>query len=345
MKLKLGRRKRMKTYRVGVVGCGGIAQVHGAVLRDLEGVELVACADIRRERAEDFAQKYGGKAYDSMEAMLEVEALDAVHLCTPHYLHTPMAKLAAGRGIHVFTEKPPVISWDQWREFQELEKAPGRVGVCFQNRYNKSVLMVETLLATGQAGRVLGARAFVTWHREAPYYTESGWRGSLETEGGGVLINQSIHTLDLLVRFLGKPTQVEATMTNHHLRGVIEVEDTMEAYLTFGDVHALFYATTAHCVDSPVLIELECEKVTIRMEEGELRLAWKDGTRQDFSLVPPKSPATGKAYWGASHGLCIRDFYECLRKNLPFLNSISGVRDTVELMLETYRSASGGCSR
>ena len=83
MKLKLGRRKRMKTYRVGVVGCGGIAQVHGAVLRDLEGVELIACADIRRERAEDFAQKYGGKAYDSMEAMLEAEDLDAVHLCTP----------------------------------------------------------------------------------------------------------------------------------------------------------------------------------------------------------------------------------------------------------------------
>ena len=155
MKCKLGRRKGMKTYRVGVVGCGGIAQVHGAVLRDLEGVELIACADIRRERAEDFAQKYGGKAYDSMEAMLEAEDLDAVHLCTPHYLHTPMAKLAAGRGIHVFTEKPPVISWDQWREFQELEKAPGRVGVCFQNRYNKSVLMVETLLATGQAGPLL----------------------------------------------------------------------------------------------------------------------------------------------------------------------------------------------
>ena len=326
----------MKTYRVGLVGCGGIAQVHGAALQELPGVELAACADIRPERARDFAEKYGGRAYASLEAMLEGERLDSLHICTPHSLHTPMAKLAAGRGLHVFTEKPPVIRWDQWREFQELEKAPVRVGVCFQNRYNQSVHLLKEVLASGEAGKVLGARAFVTWHREAPYYTESGWRGSLETEGGGVLINQSIHTLDLLVRFLGKPTQVEATMTNHHLRGVIEVEDTLEAYLTFGDVHALFYATTAHCVDSPVLIELECEKVTIRMEEGELHLAWKDGTRQDFSLVPPKSPAAGKAYWGASHGLCIRDFYESLRKNLPFLNSISGVRDTVELMLETY---------
>ena len=335
----------MKTYRVGLVGCGGIAQVHGAALQELPGVELTACADIRPERARDFAEKYGGRAYASLEEMLEGERLDSLHICTPHSLHTPMAKLAAGRGIHVFTEKPPVIRWDQWREFQELEKAPVRVGVCFQNRYNQSVHLLKEVLASGEAGKVLGARAFVTWHREAPYYTESGWRGSLKTEGGGVLINQSIHTLDLLVQFLGKPTYAEAAMSNHHLGGVIEVEDTMEAYLTFGDVHALFYATTAHCVDSPVLIELECEKVTIRMEEGELHLAWKDGTRQDFSLVPPKSPAAGKAYWGASHGLCIRDFYESLRKNLPFLNSISGVRDTVELMLETYRSASGVSSR
>lgn len=196
----------MKTYRVGVVGCGGIAQVHGAVLQDLEGVELIAARTSAGSGRRTSPKSTAARPTIRWRPCWRPEDLDAVHLCTPHYLHTPMAKLAAGRGIHVFTEKPPVISWDQWREFQELEKAPGRVGVCFQNRYNKSVLMVETLLATGQAGRVLGARAFVTWHREAPYYTESGWRGSLETEGGGVLINQSIHTLDLLVRFLGKPT-------------------------------------------------------------------------------------------------------------------------------------------
>ena len=84
----------MRDFRVGVVGCGGIAQVHGAVLQNLEGVELAACADIRPERAQAFAQNYGGKAYNSMDAMLAGEQLDAVHLCTPHYLHTPMAKLA-----------------------------------------------------------------------------------------------------------------------------------------------------------------------------------------------------------------------------------------------------------
>lgn len=329
----------MSDFRVGVVGCGGIAQVHGAVLQHLEGVELVACADIRPERAQAFAENFGGKAYDSMEAMLEGEQLDAVHLCTPHYLHTPMAKLAVERGLHVFTEKPPVINREQWEQFQELEKAPVRVGVCFQNRYNRSVGLMKDVLRSGKAGKVLGARAFVTWHREAPYYTESGWRGALDTEGGGVLINQSVHTLDLLGQFLGRADRVEAVMANHHLKNVIQVEDMMEAYLQFGEASALFYATTAYCADSPVLVEVVCENATLRMEEQEVTLTWKDGTKEHFQLAAPKSPATGKAYWGASHGLCIADFYHCVRKNQPFRNDIPGIRDTAELMLAMYESA------
>ena len=332
----------MNTCRVGVVGCGGIAQVHGGVLRELPGVELAACADIRPERAQAFAETFGGVPYPSLEEMLEKERLDCLHLCTPHYLHTPMAKLAAERGIHVFTEKPPVMNRAQWEEFQALEQAPVRVGVCFQNRYNQSVHLLKEVLASGEAGKVLGARAFVTWHREAPYYTESGWRGSLETEGGGVLINQSIHTLDLLVQFLGRAKGVEAAMANHHLKGVIEVEDTLEAYLDFEGAHALFYATTAHCADSPVLVELACENVTMRMEEQEVALSWKDGTKEHFSLALPKSPATGKAYWGASHGLCIGDFYHCLETGERFINDIPGIRDTAELLLATYQSAREG---
>ena len=97
-------------------------------------------------------------------------------------------------------------------------------------------------------------------------------------------------------------------MSNHHLKGVIEVEDMMEAYLQFGEANALFYATTAHCADSPVLVELVCENVTIRMEEQEVTLTWADGTKeQHFSLAQPTA-AGGKAYWGASHSLCIGIF-------------------------------------
>lgn len=332
----------MKSYRVGVVGCGGIAQVHGAVLRDLESVELIACADSKPERAQAFAGKFGGTPYSSLEAMLEHEHLDCLHLCTPHYLHTPMAQLAVGRGIHVFTEKPPVIDRAQWAEFQALEQAPVRVGVCFQNRYNASVQLLHRVLDSGRAGKLLGARAFVTWRREAPYYTESGWRGSLQTEGGGVLINQSIHTMDLLGQFLGRARQVEATMANHHLKGVIQVEDTMEAYIDFGGPGALFYATTAHCADAPVLVELTCENATLRMEERQVHITWKDGGEERHSFPAGQPAAGGKAYWGNSHGLCISDFYRCLGTGERFPNDIPGIRDTAELMLAAYQSAREG---
>lgn len=329
----------MAPLKSAVVGCGGIAQVHSAVLHELNTAELTAFCDIRPERAEALAKQYGGRAYSSLEELLAKETPDVIHLCTPHVLHTPMAKAAAERGIHIFTEKPPVINEAQWEEFRALGQKV-RVGVCFQNRYNRSVRYLKELLTSGEPGRLLGARAFVTWHREAPYYTESGWRGSLATEGGGVLINQSIHTLDLLGQFLGRANSVDATLTNHHLKDIIEVEDMLEARIDFGGIPAVFFATTGHCTDSPVLLELVCEACTIRMEEQEVTVFRKDGSKERKELPhEPGSPMVGKSYWGTSHGLCISDFYESVLSGKPFPNDIPGVTDTVELMLAAYRSA------
>lgn len=331
----------MKKMKCAVIGCGSIAQVHGAALHAMENAEITAFADIRPERARQMAGQYGGRAYDSLEALLEKEQPEVVHLCTPHYLHTPMAELCARRGLHVFTEKPPVISWEQWERFQALEGRV-RVGVCFQNRYNRSVQLFRQLLGSGRTGRLLGARAFVTWRRDAPYYTESGWRGRLATEGGGALINQSIHTLDLLTQFFGPAGGAEASLANRHLAGVTEVEDTLEAAIDFGGRTALFYATTNHCADSPVLLELACENATLRMEEEHVSLFWKDGAVEHRTLPPADGGLpVGKSYWGSSHGLCIRDFYRCVEEGAPFGNDIPGVRDTIELMLKIYDKARG----
>lgn len=325
-----------RIFRCGIVGCGGIAQVHGETLYRLPGVKLAACADIRPERAAAMGEKYGCRAYSSLEEMLEKEELDALHICTPHYLHVPMAEATLAKGLAVFTEKPPAISWEQWKRFSDLEKK-GFLSVCFQNRYNDSVQYLKEILSSGEMGKIQGARAFVTWSRDKAYYTESGWRGSLATEGGGVLINQSVHTLDLLVQFLGRADWAEARIANHHLKGVIEVEDTMEAYADFGGVPVLFYATTAYCANSPVLLELSCEKGTLRMAETRVEWIHTDGSREEKDFA--RRETLGKDYWGSGHGRCIDDFYGCLRRGEKPPIPPSSVKDTAELMLCLYESA------
>ena len=327
-----------------IVGCGNIGAVHAESIRRLEGASLCAAADIRPERAASYAEKYGCRAYASLEEMLEKERPDVLHICTPHYLHVPMTAYALQRGIHVFCEKPPVISEEQLDALTRAAAGgPGRAGFCFQNRYNPGVLFIRELLASGRLGKVKGARGIVTWNRGEAYYTQSGWRGRLETEGGGALINQSIHTMDLLGVFLGKPVSVEAQTANHHLPGVIEVEDMMEAYIRYADAAACFYATTAYTEDAPPLIELSCEKGIVRMEDPEVTIIWPDGRREHPETV--RKQALGKSYWGSGHLDCIADFYRCLRTGERFAQELDGVRDTVRLMLAAYRSAAKGGNR
>ena len=327
-----------------IVGCGNIGAVHAESIRRLEGVSLCAAADIRPERAASYAEKYGCRAYASLEEMLEKERPDVLHICTPHYLHVPMTAYALQRGIHVFCEKPPVISEEQLDALtRAAAEGPGRAGFCFQNRYNPGVLFIRELLASGRLGKIKGARGIVTWNRGEAYYTQSGWRGRLETEGGGALINQSIHTMDLLGVFLGKPVSVEAQTANHHLPGVIEVEDMMEAYIRYADAAACFYATTAYTEDAPPLIELSCEKGIVRMEDPEVTIIWPDGRREHPETV--RKQALGKSYWGSGHLDCIADFYRCLRTGERFAQDLDGVRDTIRLMLAAYRSAAKGGNR
>lgn len=324
--------------RVGIVGCGGIAHVHAQVLEHMEDMELAAFADIRPERAEEFADRLGGNAYASLKETLEKEKLDALHICTPHHLHVPMAIEALEKGLDVVMEKPPAISKEQQAQLREvLEKHPERqLGVSFQNRYNPGTQLVRRFLTEKIYGKVLGARAFVTWKRDVPYYTESGWRGTWKTEGGGVLINQSIHTLDLLRYLLGEPKSVEGRVVNHHLKEVIEVEDTAEAYIEFPDCHALFYATTAYCTDSPVVVEIVCENAVLRIEGDEVTVAenGKKPVKQEF----PPLPHVGKNCWGASHQALIGDFYRCLENGTHFGIDFEEACRTLNLMLGIYES-------
>lgn len=325
--------------RSGIVGCGIIAVMHADVIRGLVDNELVAVADIDFEKSEGFAKEYGGKGcnpYSSLEEMCSNESIDVLHICTPHYLHVPMAIYALEHGINVFMEKPPAISREQLNLLNKVKKDK-LLGICFQNRFNESTKAVLDLLKDPEVGKVKGARAFVTWNRSKEYYSDGPWRGSWELEGGGALINQSIHTLDLLVQFMGKPIRSEASMHNHHLKGVIDVEDTVEAYIEFQKGPVLFYATTANYSNSPVLIELECENATIRIEGTDVTKVNPDGMKENITFH--KGVSLGKDYWGYGHMACIQSYYNCLKTGERFPIQLEDIKDTFTLMMDIYQSA------
>ena len=140
------------------------------------------------------------------------------------------------------------------------------------------------------------------------------------------MINQSIHTLDLMVLVLGKPVQVEATFSNHRLKGRIEVEDTLEAFIRFERADALFYASNAYVDDSPILLEIVCEKGKFRID-GNMLTVWDEaGNRSKYEFQT--ASLNGKAYWGDSHPACISDFYDSLRENRSTKVGLESVKDT-----------------
>ena len=315
-------------FRVGLIGCGGISAVHAHVLRELENTDLIACADVIPERS----ARYGCAAYADWREMLDREKPDAVHLCTPHSLHPVMAAEAASRGIAVFTEKPPAIDLAGW----EQVKAAARrvpVGVCFQNRFHPHIQTCKRFLREGTYGALQGMRAFVTWNRTAQYYAAADWKGKWATEGGGALINQAIHTLDLLIGFLGMPDQAEAMMGNHRLRGAIEVEDTAEIYLRRGDVPALLYASNAYSQDAPVMLELHFAGAVVRLE-GDVMTILRDGQKQEIPCVT--DPVIGRSYWGAGHKACIAAFYRSIETGAPYPNDPASCEATMQTLLSLY---------
>lgn len=315
-------------FRAGLIGCGGISAVHAHVLGELENTELAACADVIPERA----ARYGCAAYTDWKEMLDREKLDAVHLCTPHYLHPVMAAEAARRGIAVFTEKPPAIDAAGWEQVKAAaENVP--VGICFQNRYHPHVRSCLRFLREGTYGRLKGLRAFVTWNRTAEYYAAAEWKGKWATEGGGALINQAIHTLDLIVGFLGLPDQAEAVMHNHHLREAIEVEDTAEIYLEKGGVPALLYASNAYSQDAPVILEMHFDQAVIRLE-GDLMTVIRDGRKQE--ILCTTDPVIGRSYWGAGHKACIADFYRSMEAKTPYQNDPASCENTMRTLFRLY---------
>ncbi|MEG0767243.1 MAG: Gfo/Idh/MocA family oxidoreductase [Clostridia bacterium] len=301
---------------VAVIGCGGISQIHLTELSKIPQAQVRAVCDIRQDRLQAAMDAWHVPGDTDYHALLARPDVDVVHICTPHFLHAPIALDALAAGKWVLTEKPMAGSLADARRM--IEAANGRLGVVFQNRYNGSVRMLKEMLDSGALGAIRTMRASVCWHRAGAYYTESGWRGKWATECGGSLINQALHTVDLM-QWLGGPIEaVRGSVTTDLLADIIEVEDNTHAVIKFrSGVIGLLHTSNNYGVNAPIELEVVCEGGTLRLYGDSLLRMYEDG-RIETLCSPAQTPAEGQIYWGVSHGRLIADFYACIAEDRPF---------------------------
>ena len=318
--------------KVAIIGLGSVSSSHiGAIL--CNGQEIVALCDIDYERCLKANETYllNAKCYTNYKEMLDSETLDCVHVCTPHYLHAEMAVYALSKNVNAFVEKPVAITSEQLDEIEKaLKNSSATLGVCQQNRYNEST---KYLLDFIKDKEVISSCGHLAWCRDKEYYASGKWRGKWATEGGGVMINQALHTLDLLALFTGIPDFVTARISNDSLKGVIEVEDT--AYGLFecsSGAKFTISATNASNYTFPVQIML-ATKEHVAVLDGENLFI--NGVKID---VKRTEVPLGKECWGAGHTIIIRDFYNKLKSREKFDVDFYEAKKVVKLILAMYES-------
>ena len=219
----------MKPVRVGLVGCGKVGQIHAAALRSLPEAEFVAACDTHPNRAASF----GVRAFSNVATMLRDGGVEAVLIGTPHPLHAEAAVLAAEAGVHVLVEKPMAATLaDCDAMLAAARKSGSTLGVISQRRFFEPVRRMKAAIDAGKIGRpALGVCLMYSW-REPSYYASDPWRGKWDTEGGGVLVNQSPHQLDILLWLMGPAAEVSGYWANVN-HPTVEVDDTAVATVRF----------------------------------------------------------------------------------------------------------------
>jgi len=348
----------MEPLKTGIIGCGKVGDFHARVYASTPGSKFTAVCDANEERAQAFAQRYGVKAYTDVTAMCRAEKLDVVSVCTPHPLHAAPAIAAADCGCNVLIEKPLASSLADCDAILEAERRNNVViGTMVQRRFYRPCLRIRKAIDDGKLGKpVLGMVTMLGWRDEA-YYQSDPWRGTWDGEGGGVLVNQAPHQLDLLLWYMGEVDEVYGVWKNLN-HPYIEVEDTAVAVVKFknggignivvsnsqnpalyGRVHifgdngaaagvqtdggAMFIAGMTSITEPPV------NDLWTIPGEAEMLPLWKKEDSDFFNSVDSMYHY---------HGEQIRDFLTAVQTGKrPLVDAAEG-RRTVELFTAIYRS-------
>jgi len=340
--------------RFGIIGCGVIGRLHAEAITSLPDAQLVAVADIIPERAQELAEKYHVKPYSDFHEMLAREQLDVVDICTPSGQHGEEAILVMRSRRHVIVEKPMDISREAIEEMLRVQQEAGvKLAVISQHRFDPVTREVHDLVEEQAFGRLVLGNAVIPWWRSQAYYDSGAWRGTWELDGGGVLMNQSIHSIDLLQWLMGPVKSVFAyTDTLVHR---METEDVAVAVLRFANgALGTISATTGAYPGASTRIEIYGDKGSALIEDDHLsylHLARDDSEevgpygagaakRAQHTQTTDKSAAQDPAALAIrSHISQIADMMRAIRADSTPLLDGYGAKHPVEIILAIYESA------
>jgi predicted dehydrogenase len=264
----------MKEIGFGIVGAGNIGKVHAAAISQLPNAKLLAVADSDAERGSSLAAAYPpARPFLDYRELLGLPGIDAVCICTPSGSHLPVALAGAEAGKHILCEKPLEVSTARIMRMIEAANNAGVIlGGVFQSRLSEAAQNVKSALNLGRFGRLCLGNAYIKWHRSPAYYASAAWRGTKKLDGGGVLMNQGIHQIDLLQWFMGKPVQLCAQTANLNHRG-IDTEDIATVQLRFANgAFGTIEASTALWPGQPAQVAIYGTEGCAVIEDGSIKV-------------------------------------------------------------------------
>lgn len=334
----------MEQLRFGLIGCGRVAPRHAESVDALPDARLVAVADVRESRAAHFAQHYGAEMLTDYRALLARPDVDVVSICTPSGLHAQMAIDALQAGKHVIVEKPIALSLADADRMIATAAATGRkLCVVLQNRYNPPMQDLRRIVDEGRLGRLLLGNATVRWYRPQEYY-EDEWHGTWAMDGGA-LMNQSIHHIDALQWFMGRPESVFAfTGTLAHR---MEAEDTGVAVIRFagGALGSVEGSTITYPenIEGSLAVFGELGSAKIGGTALNRKVVWKvAGELEREREILMRDQVDPPSIYGTSHQKVIADMIEAIREDRAPKTHGAEARKSLALVLAIYESARTG---
>jgi len=260
-----------KKIRFGVAGPGSIGRSHCSAIQQAQNAELVSVFGRDEVKTSEFAAKYNITPHTSIDPFLQAEDIDAITIATPSGAHLEIALAAAKKEIHVLCEKPIEVTGKRATSLIEVCRSSNvKLGIIYQARFDPCTLIAKKAIDEGRLGKILMASCQMRWSRSQAYYDSAAWRGTWDLDGGGCLMNQGIHSIDLLIHLVGQPVAVAAFQgVVTHER--IEVENNLSATVRFaGGAVGTIEASTSCSPGFPRRIEISGEKGTICIEDNRI---------------------------------------------------------------------------